>query len=221
MHLLNRRSVGPPMDTTSDARHSTRCCGRLRRKRSASNFFRGFLARELRVDQGQIYGVSAQGEGDAKLNVEAKLVVGADGRNSRVAELTGLPGKEPPNGRIFYFAHYRNLPLVSGTRSQLWFLEPDVAYTHSAALARTGMAAKSGGFSTGRPFNFIELIATATQDYHRRRKPIQSWNYHLISNALERRPFFSTPASSTRRVPGSSPNAASKQIPSRSREIVF
>ena len=177
------------MDTTSDARHSTRCCGRLRRKRSASNFFRGFLARELRVDQGQICGVSAQGEGDAKLNVEAKLVVGADGRNSRVAELTGLPGKEPPNGRIFYFAHYRNLPLVSGTRSQLWFLEPDVAYTHSAALARTGMAAKSGDFSTGRPFNFIELIATATQDYHRRRKPIQPWNYHLISNALERRPF--------------------------------
>jgi len=158
LHLLNRRSVGPPMDTTSDARHSTRCCGRLRRKRSASNFFRGFLARELRVDQGQICGVSAQGEGDAKLNVEAKLVVGADGRNSRVAELTGLPGKEPPNGRIFYFAHYRNLPLVSGTRSQLWFLEPDVAYTHSAALARTGMAAKSGDFSTGRPFNFLERL---------------------------------------------------------------
>ena len=46
-----------------------------------------------------------------------------------------------------------------------------------------------GDFSTGRPFNFIELIATATQDYHRRRKPIQPWNYHLISNALDRRPF--------------------------------
>jgi flavin-dependent dehydrogenase len=92
-------------------------------------FFPGFSARVLLVDQGRICGVSAQGEGDTKLNVEAKLVVGADGRNSRVAELAGLPAKETPNGRIFYFAHYRNLPLASGTRSQLWFLEPDVAYT--------------------------------------------------------------------------------------------
>jgi menaquinone-9 beta-reductase len=92
-------------------------------------FFPGFSARELLVDQGRICGVLAQGEGDAKLDIQAKLVVGADGRNSRVAELAGLPAKETPNGRFFYFAHYRNLPLASGTRSQLWFLEPDVAYT--------------------------------------------------------------------------------------------
>ena len=92
-------------------------------------FFPGFSARELLVDQGRICGASAQGEGDARLHIEARLVVGADGRNSGVAELAGLPAKEAPNGRIFYFAHYRNLPLVSGTRSQLWFMEPDIAYT--------------------------------------------------------------------------------------------
>jgi 2-polyprenyl-6-methoxyphenol hydroxylase-like FAD-dependent oxidoreductase len=92
-------------------------------------FFPGLSARELLVDQGRICGVMAQGEEDAKLDIQAKLVVGADGRNSRVAELAGLPAKETPNGRFFYFAHYRNLPLANGTRSQLWFLEPDVAYT--------------------------------------------------------------------------------------------
>jgi menaquinone-9 beta-reductase len=92
-------------------------------------FLPGFSARELLVEHGRICGVSAQGEGEAKLNIEAKLVVGADGRNSRVAELAGLPAKEAPNNRIGYFAHYRNLPLASGTRSQLWFLEPDIAYT--------------------------------------------------------------------------------------------
>jgi flavin-dependent dehydrogenase len=92
-------------------------------------FLPGFSVRELRVDQVRICGVSAQGEGDAKLDIEAKLVVGADGRNSRVAELAGLPAKETPNGRSVYFAHYRNLPLASGTRSQIWFMEPDVAYT--------------------------------------------------------------------------------------------
>jgi len=92
-------------------------------------FLPGLSARELLIKQGRIYGVSAQGEGDSKLDIEAKLVVGADGRNSRVAELAVLPAKETANGRFFYFAHYRNLPLASGTRSQLWFLEPDVAYT--------------------------------------------------------------------------------------------
>jgi flavin-dependent dehydrogenase len=92
-------------------------------------FLPGFSVRELLVDQGRICGVSAQGEGDAKLDIEAKLVVGADGRNSRVAELAGALAKEAPNGRIGYFAHYRNLPLASGTRSQLWFMEPDIAYT--------------------------------------------------------------------------------------------
>jgi menaquinone-9 beta-reductase len=92
-------------------------------------FLPGFSARELLVDQGRICGVSAQGEGDAKLEIEAKLVVGADGRNSRVAELAGLPAKETPNRRIGYFAHYRNLPLASGRRSQLWFMDPDIAYT--------------------------------------------------------------------------------------------
>jgi flavin-dependent dehydrogenase len=92
-------------------------------------FLPGFSVRELLVDQERICGVSAQGEGDAKLDIEAKLVVGADGRNSRVAELAGLPAKETPNNRVGYFAHYRNLPLASGTRSQLWFLEPDIAYT--------------------------------------------------------------------------------------------
>jgi flavin-dependent dehydrogenase len=92
-------------------------------------FLPGFSARELLVNEGRICGLSAQGDGGDKLDIEAKLIIGADGRNSRVAELAGLPAKETPNGRIGYFAHYRNLPLVSGTRSQLWFLEPDIAYT--------------------------------------------------------------------------------------------
>src|ERR1700751_4017445 len=46
----------------------------------------GFSLRELLIKEGRICRVSAQGERDAKLEIEAKLVVGADGRNSRVAE---------------------------------------------------------------------------------------------------------------------------------------
>jgi hypothetical protein len=51
-------------------------------------------------------------------------------RNSRLRSLlVCLPRK--PNGRVTYFAHYRNLPLASGRRSQIWFMKPDVAYTLS------------------------------------------------------------------------------------------
>ena len=92
-------------------------------------FMPGFSARELLINKGRISGVAIQGTDGLQNEVEAKLVVGADGRQSRIAELAGLPAKEKPNGRFLYFAHYRNLPLSSGSRSQMWFLEPDIAYT--------------------------------------------------------------------------------------------
>jgi flavin-dependent dehydrogenase len=93
------------------------------------DFMPGFSARELLVEDGRFCGVTAHGEGGEQRELEARLVVGADGRQSRVAELAGLPAKETANGRMGYFAHYRDLPLASGTKSQLWFLEPDIAYT--------------------------------------------------------------------------------------------
>jgi flavin-dependent dehydrogenase len=89
------------------------------------DFAPGYSVRELLIDRGRFCGVAAHGEGNEQRNFGAKLIIGADGRESRVAELAGLPAKETPNGRIFYFAHYRNLPLA---KSQIWFLDPDVAY---------------------------------------------------------------------------------------------
>jgi 2-polyprenyl-6-methoxyphenol hydroxylase-like FAD-dependent oxidoreductase len=56
------------------------------------------------------------------------LVVGADGRGSRVARLAGIAARTRPHGRIAYFAHYRDVGLPSGMRSQMWVLEPDIAY---------------------------------------------------------------------------------------------
>ncbi len=91
-------------------------------------FMPGFSAHELLVSKSRISGVTIHGAGGGTQQIEARLVVGADGRQSRIAELAGLAAKEKPNGRIGYFAHYRNLPLQSGDRSQMWFLEPDIAY---------------------------------------------------------------------------------------------
>jgi menaquinone-9 beta-reductase len=104
----------------------------LLRKMAAStqgvDFMPGFSAQELLVSNSRISGVLIDGEDDLRREIQAKLVVGADGRNSRVAELAGLAAQAKPNGRFGYFAHYRNLPLKSGSRCQIWFLEPDIAY---------------------------------------------------------------------------------------------
>jgi flavin-dependent dehydrogenase len=93
------------------------------------NYMPGFSAHELLVSKNRIAGVAIQGAGGETRQIKAALVVGADGRQSRIAELAGLAAKQKPNGRIGYFAHYRDLRLQCGDRAQMWFLEPDIAYT--------------------------------------------------------------------------------------------
>ncbi|MEU9148491.1 NAD(P)/FAD-dependent oxidoreductase [Streptomyces sp. NPDC048349] len=59
--------------------------------------------------------------------IRARLVVGADGKDSAVAGLAGVPARQYENARFGYLAHFRNLPLHGGI-GQAWFLEPDMAY---------------------------------------------------------------------------------------------
>lgn len=59
--------------------------------------------------------------------IRARLVVGADGKDSAVAKYGGVPARQYENARFGYLAHYRNLPLHGGI-GQTWFLEPDMAY---------------------------------------------------------------------------------------------
>ncbi|MFG3529594.1 NAD(P)/FAD-dependent oxidoreductase [Streptomyces sp. NPDC047917] len=59
--------------------------------------------------------------------IRARLVVGADGKDSAVAKFAEVPTKSYANGRFGYLAHFRDLPLVDGI-GQAWFLEPDMAY---------------------------------------------------------------------------------------------
>lgn len=59
--------------------------------------------------------------------IRARLVVGADGKDSAVAEFAGMRTRSHENTRFGYLAHYRGLPLPGGI-GQTWFLEPDMAY---------------------------------------------------------------------------------------------
>ncbi|WP_406063599.1 NAD(P)/FAD-dependent oxidoreductase [Streptomyces sp. NBC_01077] len=77
-------------------------------------------------EAGRTVGVRAstpQGERE----IRARLVVGADGKDSAVAKFAGVPAREYENTRFAYLAHFRDLPLRGGI-GQAWFLEPDMAY---------------------------------------------------------------------------------------------
>jgi menaquinone-9 beta-reductase len=78
-------------------------------------------------DGERVVGVTVENSGEA-FDVRATLVVGADGRGSKVGDLAGIRGTIQPHGRFMYYAYYRNLKLVTGRASQLWFCNPDVGY---------------------------------------------------------------------------------------------
>jgi 2-polyprenyl-6-methoxyphenol hydroxylase-like FAD-dependent oxidoreductase len=61
-------------------------------------------------------------------HVAARLVVGADGRDSSVARLAGLRGRVKPHNRFFYWAYWRGVEPAT-QRSRMWMLDPDCAYT--------------------------------------------------------------------------------------------
>ncbi|UQW99450.1 NAD(P)/FAD-dependent oxidoreductase [Streptomyces sp. RerS4] len=80
-------------------------------------------------ETGRTVGVRAstpQGERE----IRARLVVGADGKDSAVAKLAGLPARSYENDRFAYLAQFRDLPLRGGA-DHAWFLEPDMAYGFS------------------------------------------------------------------------------------------
>ena len=81
------------------------------------------------LETGRIRGVAIRDRAGNTQEISARLVVAADGRDSKMAQLASVPSKTRPNNRFIYFAHYRNLHTVSGRRSQMWLLEPDTAYT--------------------------------------------------------------------------------------------
>ena len=58
----------------------------------------------------------------------APLVVAADGRASRLAQLAGVEAHVHENNRFTYFTYYRGVPLSTAVTSQYWHLQPNLAY---------------------------------------------------------------------------------------------
>jgi 2-polyprenyl-6-methoxyphenol hydroxylase-like FAD-dependent oxidoreductase len=75
-----------------------------------------------------ISGVQVRGrEGDHR-QIVARLVVGADGRGSRIAKLSGVKAKTIPHARFAYGGYYEGPPPAGAPDASLWLMDPDVAF---------------------------------------------------------------------------------------------
>lgn len=84
----------------------------------------GRSAERLLHEAGAARGVvvrNADGEEEA---LSAKLVVGADGRDSRIAELAAVKTKTSRHGRFAYGAYFDGPPAAAGGASSIWMLDP-------------------------------------------------------------------------------------------------
>lgn len=89
-------------------------------------FLPGWTAKRVRAERGRPAGVEVEDRGRRTMAVRARLVVGADGRDSTVARLAQVPGRVRPHNRFFYFAYWRGVEPPT-TALRLWFFDPDAA----------------------------------------------------------------------------------------------
>jgi menaquinone-9 beta-reductase len=82
----------------------------------------------MRAASGRPAGVVAEDRRHDAEEIRARLVVGADGRESGIARLANIPGRVKPHGRFFYWAYWRGIRPAT-TRARMWMLNPDCAYT--------------------------------------------------------------------------------------------
>jgi flavin-dependent dehydrogenase len=80
------------------------------------------------IRNGRPAGVVVEDTKHARRELRAPLVVAADGRDTRLARMAGVPGRVRPHNRFFYWAYWRGVP-SEGVRSRFWFMEPDCGYT--------------------------------------------------------------------------------------------
>lgn len=69
---------------------------------------------DLIVADGKVTGIRAKGDGSATVTEHADLVIGADGRNSMVAEaVDAVTYRERPAGNVAYYAYWSGLPVTA------------------------------------------------------------------------------------------------------------
>jgi 2-polyprenyl-6-methoxyphenol hydroxylase-like FAD-dependent oxidoreductase len=83
--------------------------------------------RLLHDGDGAVRGVVVRTREGAETELRGRLVVGADGRDSRIAELSGVPTRTTPHGRFAYGGYFEGPPPAGAPAGSIWLLDPDWA----------------------------------------------------------------------------------------------
>jgi flavin-dependent dehydrogenase len=86
--------------------------------------------KQLTRSEKRVTGVLVRSRKGQERKLSARLVVGADGRDSAIGAMAGVRAHVMTNNRFTYFAYYRDLELTSGQTGQAWLLEPDFAIAY-------------------------------------------------------------------------------------------
>lgn len=101
----------------------------------------GYTVQELVREGEHVCGVRARDPHGQTIELRTRLVVGADGRDSRVAKLAGVRTKTAPHGRIAYGGYYEGPAPAGAPAATLWLLDPDMAAAFTTDSGHTFYAA--------------------------------------------------------------------------------
>ncbi len=125
--------IAPPSDTTAPAGVNLRrekldpLIRELAAQTHGVELMLGHTVDELLREGERFTGVRAHDSHQHAVELRARLVVGADGRDSKIAKLSGVPTKTAPHGRIAYGGYYEGPEPVTAPDAALWLLDPDMA----------------------------------------------------------------------------------------------
>jgi 2-polyprenyl-6-methoxyphenol hydroxylase-like FAD-dependent oxidoreductase len=74
-----------------------------------------------------VRGIVVRDTAGEETELRASLTVGADGRDSQVAELASLPDKKTPHGRFAYGGYFEGPPTAIAPDASFWMLDPQWA----------------------------------------------------------------------------------------------
>src|SRR4051794_6658744 len=84
----------------------------------------GWSAERLLRDGGIFAGVAARNREGEERELPARLTVGADGRDSKIAALSEVPVKTFPHNRFAYGGYFEGPPPKHSPDGLIWFLDP-------------------------------------------------------------------------------------------------
>lgn len=87
----------------------------------------GQTAERLVQEDGTFSGVIVRDREGSEREIRARLIVGADGRDSRVAAMAEVKEKTLPHGRLAYGGYFEGPMSRFAPDGAVWFLDPDMA----------------------------------------------------------------------------------------------